>query len=133
MTLNARNKGKAGEYEAIKLLETWANEIGQPLELERNLEQVRASGSDINGVVGLEIEVKRVETPAINAWWAQVCKAAEKTGNKPFLMHRRNRKPWSFRTRAFVWPYGGPGIVLDVDLTQEQAEIWFKEYLKYHG
>lgn len=131
MTIKSpKNKGSAGEREAIDLLTKWSSEVGVDLLLERNLEQVRHGGSDINGVPGLEIEVKRVEATNVKAWWAQVCKAAERTGNAPFLMHRANRKQWQFRVRVWVWPCRERP--LDVDLTLPEAQVWFKAYLMDH-
>ena len=97
MPLNSpKQKGSKGEYEIIGLLTSWAAEVQVTLELERNLEQVRKGGSDVNGVPGLEIEVKRVEANGINQWWKQVCAASAKSGNRPLLCHRANRKPWQF-------------------------------------
>jgi len=123
-----KQKGASGELEAARLLEKWAHECGCPHDLERNLEQVRSGGSDLNGVRGLEIEVKRVEQFAINSWWKQVCEVAAETGKRPFLMHRANRKQWSFRVRAWVYPHAGKPLDIDMDLAT--AELWFKAYLK---
>lgn len=121
-------KGSAGELEMIALLTTWGRQAGIRLQLERNLEQVRKGGSDINGVPGLEIEVKRVEDNAINQWWAQVCTAAAKQGTTPFLAHRRNRQPWRFRVQAWVWPCRSRHLFIDLELSE--AKEWFIAYLK---
>ncbi len=129
----AKQKGSAGEYEVISLLTGWAASIGIRLVLERNLEQVRHGGADINGVPGLEIEVKRVEATGINSWWKQVLKAADKSGKRPFLIHRRNRQPWRVRVHLYAAEYTaehvGVTIPLVVDLELEDARRWFQGYL----
>lgn len=132
--LNPRTKGSGGEYEAIALLTSWGRQCGVTLVLERNLEQVRKGGSDILGVSGLDVEVKRVEANGINQWWAQVCRAADKQGTHPLLMHRRNRQPWQFRTRLLSAHYGqhASGTVAVVaDLELAQARLWFQAFLFY--
>ena len=130
-----KQKGSGGEYEIIALLTLWAQAVGVPLKLERNLEQVRYGGSDINGVTGLEIEVKRVENGSVPAFWAQVSKAAAKTGKTPMLAHRKNRQPWKFRVRttvAFHNDLSGSWqlVQIEVDLEQAQAKIWFQNYVQ---
>lgn len=127
-------KGAAGELEAIRLLDSWATEAGYKLSLERNLEQVRHGGSDINGVAGLEIEIKRVESNAITQWWAQVTKQANRTGKHPVLLHRKNRQPWRMRTVVFAALYGehSSGVVPMVcDMDLPSAKAWFIGYLKH--
>jgi hypothetical protein len=131
----ARVKGASGERELAALLTSWAEEVGVYLDLDRNLEQVRYGGADVNGVPGMEIEVKRVESNGINQWWDQVCRAAAKTGKLPFLAHRRNRQPWRFRVSTHVaMEHGGSWshfpIVADLELNQ--AKRWFQEYINLH-
>lgn len=132
-----KQKGSGGEREVIALLTEWAAEAGVDLTLERNLEQVRHGGADIVGVPGMEVEVKRVESNAINSWWAQVLAASKKTGKWPLLAHRRNRQPWRFRTYVYAAIYppdGGQGatvpIVADLDL--QNAKAWFKLWVMQH-
>lgn len=132
MGINPKAKGQAGEYESIALLTSWATQAGYKLVLERNLEQVRKGGSDINGVPGMDIEVKRVQAPNVAGWWAQVCRAADKQGTLPLLMHRRNHQPWRFRTRIYAAFYGpmSSGVVpVTVDLEAADAKVWFQGYL----
>lgn len=128
-------KGSAGEYEVIGLLTLWAEEVGVPLVLSRNLLQVREGGADVDGVAGLAIEVKRVENGSINGWWDQVCRAAAKQGHTPFLAHRRNRQPWQFRVRTTVAMHNQHSnawelFSVDADLTLLQARTWFQHYVK---
>lgn len=127
--VNPRSKGSSGEREAIVLLTAWAKDVGYDLDLERNLEQVRKGGSDVNGVPGLEIEVKRVEGSAVPQWWAQVCKAAGATGNRPFLMHRKNRHKWSFRVQAEATAFDNQQFSLVMDLDFENGKRWFQFYI----
>lgn len=131
-----KNKGSGGEREVIELLTNWGREIGVGLRLERNLEQVRRGGADVNGVPGLEIEVKRVEGNGINGWWSQVCRAAQRSGGRPFLCHRKNRQPWRFRVAVLSYELRigdqapGAPFWLVADLELEQAKRWFQEYIK---
>lgn len=129
-----KQKGAGGELEVCRLLTSWAASVGVQLQLERNLEQVRYGGADINGVPGLEIEVKRVEANGINQWWSQVCTAARKTGKRPMLCHRKNRQPWSFRIGASVYevaPATGAAVLIPIaiDLELAQAKVWFQNYI----
>lgn len=112
------------------MLTRWAADVGVVLQLERNLEQTRYGGADINGVPGMEVEVKREQQHNIRTWWGQVTKAAKRTGKRPLLCHRKDRCQWGFRTWAYVVEYdsNGAGVLvpLVVDLDIAQAETWFK-------
>lgn len=128
-----KQKGSGGEYEVIVLLTSWAREVGVSLDLQRNLEQVREGGADINGIVGMEVEVKRVENLVISAAWAQVCKACQKTGKHPLLIHRQNRKPWRIRTRVdSALHIGGAWklVPLIVNMDLDDAKRWFQAYIQ---
>lgn len=128
-----KQKGSGGEREVIDLLTVWAAEVGVTLNLERNLEQTRAGGADINGVEGMEVEVKRVENLVISTAWAQVCRAAERSGKHPFLIHRQNRKPWRVRTIVKAAQHIGGAWSLTplvVNLELEEAQKWFHAYIR---
>lgn len=127
-----KQKGSGGEYEVIALLTSWAYEVGVRLTLERNLEQVRKGGADVNGIQGLEVEVKRVENLVISSAWAQVCRACQITGGHPFLIHRQNRKPWRVRTIVdSALHIGGAWklVPLVVNLDLDDAKRWFQAYI----
>jgi hypothetical protein len=130
-----KSKGASGEREAAAILEQWGIELGYVLDISRNLEQTRGGGYDLDGVEGLAIEIKRVESNSINSWWKQTLGQAEKKNEVPFLMHRKNRQPWSFRVRSRVamdcegrWEL----VVMDIDLTLDQGKLWFQAYLRVH-
>ena len=89
----ARTKGASAEREVIKLLEPIVREEGGGL-LFRNLEQVRSGGHDIIGLDWLAIEVKRCETLAVDAWWAQAVQQAG-ADRIPVLIYRQSRKAWT--------------------------------------
>ena len=110
------------------MLKAWADEIGISIEPERNLEQTRGGGYDLNGVPGLGIEVKRVEKQDVKAWWRQCLRQAKADNVHPVLMHRRNRQPWRFRTVAKV-TVGTYALDLMVDMEAGEFETWFKYYL----
>lgn len=128
----AKNKGANGERELAGILDSWARSIDVKLELKRNLEQTRGGGHDLVGLeeYGLAVEVKRVEQNAINSWWSQAVRQAVKVNSIPVLAHRKNRQPWRFRVRAWVYPCQ---CELDVDMEAEQFKKWFISHLQRRG
>ena len=125
MTINGRAKGASAERELAELLTAWAVEVGVVLDLKRNLEQVRGGGHDLVGLepYGMAVEVKRVEQLSIPAWWRQACQQAEAVGCTPVLAWRQNRKPWSFRIRAWLYPCSAQ---LDADLEASHFKNWYQ-------
>jgi Holliday junction resolvase len=140
VTINIRTKGATAERELAALLTGWAANGGHRLTLERNLDQVRGGGFDLNGVPFLAIEVKRQENLAVNTWWAQCVRQADAAGFIPFLAYRQNNKPWRFRVRTTVAHYSPnshptpkSGVqLLDIDLDVTQAKEWFLLHLEYY-
>lgn len=130
----AKAKGATAERELAAVLAGWAWEAGFKLSLERNLEQTRGGGFDLNGGPRLAIECKRVETLAIPAWWAQ---AVRQAGDDliPFLAYRQNKKQWAFRIRVEIYHAGPDGSALikyDADMTYAEAKKWFMSHLWFH-
>lgn len=95
--INGIKKGKAGEREAADWL---YKEFNLSIKPERNLEQTRGGGHDLNGFQPLCIEVKRQETLAKRDWWLQVTSAVTKEYSVPIVMYRQNRKKWKFLISA---------------------------------
>ena len=95
--VNSRNKGRAGEQEVARILR---DELG--IAVTRNWQQQAAEGgADIVGVPGWSIEVKRAKVWS-NGWWTQAAAQAARTGDKPVLIFRLDRKPWRARCCACV-------------------------------
>jgi len=92
---------------------------------ERNLDQVRNGGSDINEVAPFMFEVKRCEALTKRDWWVQVKKAANTVpGSIPVVAYRQNRKPWKFLISAqFIGLEKGFVQLEEVEFTQ-----WLKNY-----
>lgn len=86
--INSRAKGKSGELEVVHILR---EELG--VEATRNLDQWRDGGSDILGLAGWAIEVKRAKTPLLKSWWEQTVRQAG-TSKTPVLWYRLDRKHW---------------------------------------
>jgi len=87
--INVRAKGRAGEQEVAHILR---EELG--IEVTRNwAEQSAQGGVDLLGVDGWAIEVKRGRAYR-NEWMAQAKRQAEKTGGKPVLIYRLDRRQW---------------------------------------
>ena len=87
----SRTKGQTGERELSKLLE---QHLG--IRFERNLEQTRDGGHDLNGLSALSIECKRAAQPSYSSWWDQTIKQALETGRVPVLAYRLDRQQWRF-------------------------------------
>ncbi len=120
--INVRSKGAAGEREFCDWLH---DTLGLDMKPERNLDQVRNGGSDINTLPPFMFEIKRCEGLSKREWWAQV-----KTASRPFsraipvVAYRQNRKPWRFLISATY-------IGLDkgyVELEELEFTKWLKQY-----
>lgn len=109
MALHAQNKGKEGEREIARALNSIIRDCllahGLPLPdrdvVQRNQNQSAVGGNDLSNCFGLSIEVKRQEQLSINTWWQQTVKAAQANDETPVLIFRQNRKPW--RVVTMVW------------------------------
>lgn len=84
MALNARDKGKSGEYEVIDILQPIFSELFEEFNMEgpllrRNVAQYADGGEDVSGTIWYAIEVKRVEKADIGRWWLQTVGEANKS------------------------------------------------------
>lgn len=95
--INGRNKGASGEREAADWLKAHFKLEVKP---QRNLEQVRSGGHDIEGFPPFAFEVKRCETLSLKNWWVQVVNSLTEEYCVPVVMYRQNRKPWKFLISA---------------------------------
>ena len=148
MAINVVNKGKGGEREVATLLNGvivqvmtsmgyGADDIAAAAKtVQRNQNQTAVGGCDLTNVFGMAVEVKRQENLAIPAWWRQTIASAEKNNELPVLIYRQNRRPWRFRTYAWLaLPGGDPGqyarqqmIVAEFDL--DSFKQWFAGWVK---
>ena len=86
---SARNKGKAGEREVVKILK----EHGF-LEARRTQQFSGKDGTaDVEGIEGVHIEVKRQEKLNIEKWHQQACEDA-RDDEIPIVVFRRSGQPW---------------------------------------
>ena len=100
MAINSRTKGRAGEQEVCRWLNSIAAEAYRSKGLEppetplfqRNQNQTAVGGSDITNPYGLSIEVKRHEQLAVDTWWQQCYESAVTFGGIPVLLYRQNGK-----------------------------------------
>lgn len=127
MTVNA--KGKAAEREAALLLhQALQDVIEKP---QRNLNQARSGGFDLDGLPGVALEVKRQEKLLITKWWKQTCDQCVKAGLElPVLMYRQNNRPWKFVLPWFIlgptWPVTGT-FETDIDGFAMVYRRWLKK------
>lgn len=111
---SSKIKGANGEREVADIIY-----YATGIKVERNLDQTRGGGHDLNGIDGLSIEVKRQETLCIPAWWRQTLRQAEDVKGIPVLVYRQNRKPWTF--------------IVGLDkkqMTQVEFLKWLLEFIK---
>ena len=135
MPVNGRNKGAAGEREASQFLDRLCAGYGYGhITTERNLEQARGGGHDLNGIPGLSIEVKRVEALNVPAWWKQCLRQADAIGAHPLLMYRQNRKPWTFKTLLMGSFYSEKPSAYSFEVTLDEAQFkkWFACFLHHN-
>ena len=109
MPVNSRAKGHAGERAVATILR---DELG--IEVQRNLEQWRSGGTDLIGIEGWAIEVKRAKKPLLKQWWEQTVDQAQRINSMPVLWYRLDRQDW--RVRVPMWVLN-PDFPLDTDLT----------------
>lgn len=89
MSASSIRKGKDGEREAARML---GEALG--LDLKRDLAQARDGGTDLVGIPGWAIEVKRATLARVKGWWQQTLDRAANHGERPALVYRINRQPW---------------------------------------
>lgn len=140
--LDVRAKGAEGERQVYKMLNDIIVDVMvamafPPEDIEkaktmvqRNQNQSAVGGNDLTNTFGMSIEVKRQEQLAINTWWDQCKKAAEKNNELPVLMFRQNRKPWRIRTFGFLHTPGRDGGWSSVQAIVEFDEATFKTWFR---
>lgn len=83
----SRRKGARGELELVKILQD------KGFDVKRGM--VFYGQSDVVGLEGIHIEVKRVEKLNVHKAMAQAVEESKKKGDGiPVVMFRRSREPW---------------------------------------
>lgn len=89
MSKTSQRKGRSGELELAKLLQSFGYDV-QPGEA-----QSYGREPDISGLPGVHVEVKRAEQLRLAEWMKQAQQdAARFRDGLPAVFHRRNREPW---------------------------------------
>ena len=88
MGKKSRDKGKVGEREARDVILSW----GLPAHRGRQFKGTPDS-PDVVTVPGLHCEVKRRNAGSVTAWMEEA-EEEVRPGDIPFILHRRDRKPW---------------------------------------
>lgn len=88
---HSRNKGKRGEREVAKILQTAGFPARRTVQYNG-----RAGTADVVGVPGMHIEVKFVEKESVRTWYKQAERDAEASSEQeiPVVVHRKSREPW---------------------------------------
>jgi hypothetical protein len=136
--ININNKGASGEREVARLLvaamagvEARVNAVRTPLSehVKRcSSSQADRGGTDIVGIPGFAIEVKRGETLLLDKWWQQCVREAKK-GDMPVLFYRQNRKAW--RVRWYMCTCA-PHHWLVCDMHIQQWVVWFTDWYELY-
>lgn len=141
MALHAQNKGKEGEREIARVLNSIIKEClikhGLPIPdrdvVQRNQNQSAVGGNDLSNCFGLSIEVKRQEQLSVNTWWKQTTEAAKVNNETPVLIFRQNRKAWRVVTMGWLplpaenssWASTAARVEFDWDTFQQ----WFRQWV----
>lgn len=141
--LNSRAKGAKGEREIVLLLngiiqrvldsQEWPEGVAEVALkcIQRNLQQSIEGGSDLNGVFGLAIEIKRQENVQVDKWWMQCTSQAARTNEWPVLLYRKNNNPWRCLTQGHAPLPGGRMSSMRVQFDEEPFKIWFYQWVYY--
>lgn len=96
--MNSKQKGKRGELEAVRFLK------GLGYDVRRTSQYCGQTGdaADLVGMKGFHIEVKRNER--LNVYEAVEQAVRDSQGKRiPFVLHRKNNKPWLITQLATDW------------------------------
>ena len=89
---NSKQKGKAGELEVAHILQDHGYQA------RRTNQYCGSTGdaSDVVGMDGIHLEVKRAEKSMLYPWMAQAIRDASANPNKPkpVVVHRQSRQEW---------------------------------------
>lgn len=140
MALHAQNKGKEGEREVAKVLNSIIHQVlhkhGVPIPerdiVQRNQNQSAVGGSDLSNTFGVCIEIKRQEQLSINTWWKQVTEAARHNNETPVLVFRQNRKDWRVVMMGklpFVADAHSADLVARVEVDWATFQEWFYHWV----
>jgi hypothetical protein len=114
-----RNKGRAGEQEVARILR---DQLGVDITRAWQRQAARTRNSDLDGLPGWAVEVKRAKVWR-NDWWVQTLAQADQEGSTPVLLYRLDGahpgQPDGIKWRAVL-----PLVVIctedvDPDLTAE--------------
>ena len=111
--MNSKQKGKRGELEAVKILKELG--IGNP----RRSQQYSgvAGSSDLVGVPGIAIEVKRQERASYSHLvdWVAQSEIAAADDETPIVLHRKTRSDWLVTTKASNLPALAQAIIKSME------------------
>lgn len=100
MSINSKQKGKAGELEWVKVCK--ANGFNAVRRTSQYCGQT-GDASDCVGLPGIHQEVKRVEKLNIHDAIAQAVRDSKDKGSIPIVAHRKNHTEWLVTMRAEDW------------------------------
>lgn len=101
MAINSRRKGAEGELEWARFCKSYGYDVHRTAQYCGNT----GEASDVEGLPGVHVEVKRVEALNIDKAMDQSIRdaEAEKLGRVPIVAHRKNRGPWYVTMLAHDW------------------------------
>lgn len=120
----SNRKGKSGEREAAAILREVTG-----FDVQRRVRQ-NAGDSDLVALPGWCVEVKRyktISTALLSGFWAQVCKEAASSNDRPLLMFRGDNRDWACLWTPLTMGELGmidPGRWLDVAFRTSPGAWW---------
>jgi hypothetical protein len=141
--VNIRQKGFNAEREVVRMLneiintviaaQSWDDSVvsGARDCIQRNQQQSAVGGSDLTGVFGMAIEIKRHETLHINQWWLQCTEAAKRNNEHPVLLFRQSNQKWTCVTLGSAPLPGGRLSAIRVQFDEATFRIWFYQWVYY--
>lgn len=131
--IHSLQKGKRGEVEFCKWLDTNLPILSYDKKTERNYNQADGHSADVHTEFFL-FEVKRCEKLLFDSWWSQVNRAYEHLTEdeqltmKPVVAFRQNHKRWEFLIDSSYLGICGHFIRLTEDAFIDYAKISFNDY-----
>jgi Holliday junction resolvase len=99
MSITSQRKGRAGELELVRILNSHGYHDVAP-----GMAVSYGSTPDVTGMPGIHIEVKRVERLNIHEAMQQATRDAVKFGDGlPAVFHRKNRCSWLVTMNLSDW------------------------------
>ena len=133
MTTDASARGKSNRRKGQNGERELANTLGVMLgiTLKRRVRNHEGE-SDITGLDGFSVEVKKQATPSLRTWWKQTVEQSALTGDTPVLFYRLPRR--EFKAVISLHPFFNDvdyDDMVDYDMTIEMSLAAFAMFYRF--